>query len=71
MESFGLFAASYYFFATVHRKLTIGFAFTFFIKNVMKKQIKRPKTIKNKIINPLEFHQIDFDWAFNTKWFTF
>ena len=29
----------------------------------MKKQIKRPKSIKNKMINSLKFHQIDFDWV--------
>ena len=29
----------------------------------MKKQIKRAKSIKNKIIIPLAFHQIEFDWV--------
>ena len=28
----------------------------------MKKQIKQPKSIKNKMIIPLAFNQIDFDW---------
>ena len=36
----------------------------------MKKQIKRPKSIKNKMINPLEFHQIDFDWEKHRKKFS-
>ena len=29
----------------------------------MKNQIKRPKSIKNKMIIPLAFHLIDFDWV--------
>ena len=32
----------------------------------MKNQ-KRPNFIKNKMIIPLEFHQIDFDWAIMLK----
>ena len=29
----------------------------------MKKQVMRPKSIKNKMIILLAFHQIDFDWV--------